>query len=242
MNRKLGVFLGILTAAVVIICIAYTLMIDSNGPEITFGKDVPVYKGDRNDAALLSNVKAIDTKDGDVSDSIYVDSVYVSTDGTRATATYVAMDSDHHVVKASQHLKCKGSVEKSELESTKKETGKEADTKKEEKPDTNKKEVSTQEKQPSQSGEEQQKSENPKAPVIRLNTSQVTIGVNDRFSYGEYIESITDDEDDYATLSRRLQLSGEYRKLSAGTYEIHYFVRDTDGNKSNDAVLTLIRQ
>lgn len=234
MNRKLEILLGILTAAAVVFCIAYTVTRDSGGPEITFGKEVPVYTGDKNDAALLSNVTAVDAKDGDVSDSIYVDSVFVSTDGTRATATYVAMDSDHHVTKASQHLKCKGSVEKSELESTKKESGK-ADN-------TNKKETPTQEGQASPSDEAQQEPENPKAPVIRLSTNQVTIGVSDRFPYSQYIDSITDDKDDYATLSRRLQLSGEYRKLAAGTYEIHYFVRDTDGNKSNDAVLTLIRQ
>lgn len=244
MNRKVGILLGVLTLFAVVFCIAYSATKDTKGPVITFGDQVPVYTGDKNDAMLLSNVTAIDSKDGDVSDSLFVDSVYVSTDGTRATATYVAMDSDHHVVKAYQHMKCKGAVEKSEFESAKKENEKTKEESK--KTDSGKSSTQTGETEKPEDSQKkedsQQEPADPKAPVISLNTNQVTIGVNDRFSYTSYIASMTDDEDDFATLSRRLRLTGDYQKYAAGTYEIHYLVSDTDGNKSNDVVLTLIRQ
>ena len=82
----------------------------------------------------------------------------------------------------------------------------------------------------------------PKAPVVKLNATEVTLGVSDDFSYNDYVESMTDDKDDSATLSRRLHLDGDYQSKKAGTYEITYSVTDTDGNRSNEATLTLVRK
>ena len=232
MKRTMGILLGIVVAAVVVVSVFFSAMKDDKGPEISFGDNVPVYQGPDNESVLLSNVTAKDDRDGDVTDSVYVDSVYVSTDGTRATVTYVAMDSKHNVTKASQKVEC-------EVQQDRTAQQREAGT-----PDETQTNEGTTEPaaENTDSTDHSQENQNPEAPVITLNASEVTIGVNDVFAYNDYIESITDDVDDFDTLSRRLHLDGDYDSNKAGTYEVHYSVVDTDGNASNDAVLTLIRQ
>ncbi|MBQ9887103.1 MAG: hypothetical protein IJM37_09630 [Lachnospiraceae bacterium] len=78
------------------------------------------------------------------------------------------------------------------------------------------------------------------APVITLTTHNVNIPVGTRFNYLNYIDDITDDKDDSETLNRRIRLDGGYDTGVAGTYEVIYFVVDTDGNRSNREVLTLV--
>jgi len=83
---------------------------DRTAPTIKFGDTLPVYKGNPSDKELLSNVTARDGRDGDVSSSLYVDTVRVTSDGSHATVTYVAMDKHNNVAKASQQITSQASA------------------------------------------------------------------------------------------------------------------------------------
>lgn len=230
MEKRWGILIGLLAAAAVVGCVFFAVIKDDKGPEITFGADVPVYQGNSGDESLLSNVKAEDGKDGDVTDTLYVDSVRVSEDGSRAKVTYVAVDKNNNVTRASQVLSCGSGAAVKEETTTEDTTAAEQGTE----------DVSTQPEENTKPVENEQT--DPKAPVIKLNATEVTLGVSDGFSYNDYVESMTDDKDDASTLSRRLHLDGDYQSKKAGTYEITYSVTDTDGNRSNEATLTLVRK
>ena len=234
MEKRWGILIGLFAAAAVAGCFFMGVLKDDHGPEITFGSELPVYQGNTTDPELLSNVKAVDNRDGDVTDTVYVDSVRISEDGSRAKVTYVAVDKSNNVTRASQDLSCNGTSQKNaDAQSSSAGDGGDETTQTE-----NNNINDTADKPVVDSAEP----ENPEAPVIKLNTDTVTLGVKDDFSYNDYVESMTDDKDDSASLSRRLHLDGDYQTKAAGTYEIIYSVRDSDGNQSNEAKLTLIRQ
>ena len=232
MEKRWGILIGLLAAAAVAGSVFFAVIKDDKGPEITFGADAPVYQGNSGDASLLSNVKAEDSRDGDVSDTLYVDSVSVTEDGARAMVTYVAVDKSNNVTRATQVLSCGGAAAQPDVSQPE-------DANNSAEPGT---EEGTQPEEDTQTQDEAAEPENPEAPVIKLNTTYVEIGVSEDFAYNAYVESMTDDKDDSATLSRRLHLNGDYQSKTAGTYEITYSVTDTDGNRSNDAKLTLVRK
>ena len=51
------------------------------------------------------------------------------------------------------------------------------------------------------------------------------------------MEEISDDADDRNSLFRNIQVEGEVDVSAEGTYELTYFVVDSDGNNSNAAQL-----
>lgn len=75
------------------------------------------------------------------------------------------------------------------------------------------------------------------APQIRLKTDAVTIPLNSKFSYMDYIASMTDDKDDQHTLTREVELDGSVDTSKAGDYTLTYTVRDSSGKMSNKATL-----
>ena len=234
MEKTYGFLIGLLAALAVVVCFYIGVVKDEHGPEITFGSELPVYKGDTADPELLSNVVAVDSRAGDVTDTVYVDCVRISQDGTRAKVTYVAVDKSNNVTRASQNLSCEGAAQQNTetQSSSADESGNDATQAANDNANESTDNPVADSTEP----------ENPEAPVIKLNTDTVTLVVKDKFSYIDYVESITDNKDDSAYLSRRLHLDGDYRTKAAGTYEIVYSVNDSDGNASNEAKLTLIRQ
>lgn len=122
MDKRWGILIGIITLATVIGCVFLCVITDNEAPQISFASNVPDYTGNPNDKQLLSNVTAMDKKDGDVSNTLYVDCVRVSEDGTRAKVTYVAMDRSNNVSRVSQILSCKKAEKKSTDSNAKKQT------------------------------------------------------------------------------------------------------------------------
>ena len=70
---------------------------DKNAPKITSNNDNFIYSDNTEMSAILNNVSAYDEEDGDVSDSIIIESINVSDD--KAVVVYVAKDSANHVAK-----------------------------------------------------------------------------------------------------------------------------------------------
>ena len=75
---------------------------DNTPPEIQFQDNKIVYTAGDSYDGLLDGVTATDNKDGDVTGSLVVESVYPNEDGQTATIVYVARDSHNNVGKANK--------------------------------------------------------------------------------------------------------------------------------------------
>ena len=78
---------------------------DSISPEIIFSEDaVEVYKDNMSEEDLLQGVTAKDDRDGDVTSSIVVDSVYCYKEEEKVAVTYVVQDNSYNVTKVVHEL------------------------------------------------------------------------------------------------------------------------------------------
>ena len=77
------------------------------------------------------------------------------------------------------------------------------------------------------------------SPKLYLREYETTVALNDSFGALSYIDTIEDDKDDYNTISRRIHVDGTVDVKRRGDYELTFYVVDTDGNHSNDALLTV---
>jgi len=87
---------------IVIFAIINYKITDRVGPVIVVGYNSN-YDEEKGDSSLLEGVNAYDSKDGDVSSSLIVESV-VRLDGNKVKVTYVAVDSSNNVSKAKKIL------------------------------------------------------------------------------------------------------------------------------------------
>ena len=72
---------------------------DTKAPEIEYGEAVPTYTAGSDYSGLLADVKAIDKKDDDVTDTLIVERIFPNADQQTATVLYVAKDTSNNVVK-----------------------------------------------------------------------------------------------------------------------------------------------
>lgn len=283
-----------MVALMAVLCIGLAALVvgirttsDHEGPEIIFEKDKDsVYEDGMDNEELLKGVKAKDDKDGDVSDTLTVESVYPKEDGKEVVVIFVAKDSSNNVTKEEFAM----STEKKDKDSKKSSDKKEKEDKEQEEtpdttPDTDAQtgngeqtdqgdtpadpadagaageipgvpESAETEPNPLEAGQPQDlaaKEEgakraqeekitklNPQDPKMYLTTYylQVPVGTNiDRLSY---ISDIQDDADATNELWRKIQIDGSLDVNTPGTYELTYFVVDSNGNSSNGAVLTIV--
>ena len=79
-------------------------------------------------------------------------------------------------------------------------------------------------------------------PRIYLTDYVVTVPVGTSVDRLSYVKEITDDADNVYDLWTKIQITGSLDTLTAGTYECTYYVIDSAGNTSNQAVLKFIVQ
>lgn len=231
---------------------------DRKGPEIICSDQaVTAYDPDMTDAQLLEGVKATDDKDGDVSDSLTVESVY-EVDDSNVVVTYVAKDSANNITKMKRNLstdpdKMKDSTkqdkpaeEAAEAEPTpvpveNVETGDTSlDTQSEDEALTPTPEASD---PASQAAAEQEKLADAmpaQSPRIYLSEYYVTASIGSSVNLLSYVKDIQDDKDNISELWRRIQINGQVNTAVAGTYTCTYYVVDSEGNMSNTAELTVV--
>lgn len=206
---------------------------------------------------------ATDNKDGDVTESLVVESVYPNEDGQTATIVYVARDSRNNVGKANKVVTYRAAADDQAATSDATEktaTDESADAQPSVTPeatdtptptpsvtpdagsDTEKASADTTSEEDS---EEDDSTDNlsAEAPRIKLSTNRVTIKKGESINRISYVESVTDDKDSKETLYKRIEISGDtFDKDTPGTYEQTYYIVDTDGNRSNEAKLTIVVQ
>ena len=242
--KKKGLFilLGLICIAVVGGSGALFITRDKTGPKIIVSEDRKIaYSTDSDKTVLLDGVTAIDEKDGDVSDSLRVESVRNNEDGS-LEVTYSAVDDSNNVTK----LTCK--VETLNQENSDEDAKEENTEASEENQEENQENTQQDEEdKEAQSQVDDSDSDTDAAiaalpegsPQLRLSTHQVDLQVGASFQYMDYIESISDDKDETNELYRKIYLTGEVNTSQAGNYEISYYVTDSDKNQSNIEKLTV---
>ena len=81
---------------------------------------------------------------------------------------------------------------------------------------------------------------NPQDPRFYLTTYYVEIAKGTQIDRLSYVKDIQDDKDASNELYRKIQITGNVDVNTPGTYELTYYVVDSNGNASNGAVLTIV--
>lgn len=216
---------------------------------------------------LLRGVEARDAVDGDVSNSLVVESFTVDHKKGTGTVVYAARDRRNNVAKMTRFLKApEGYTENSESQITEAE----AETEKEkhsfeethvessdvlagfsgnrttEQPKTELKEISSNTLTDTvtyteiETESEEIQETNPGAPKLTLTQKSVTLKKGDTFNPLAYVSVIEDDYDNIYALWQDIQISGEYDMTEEGTYTLYYYVIDSSGNMSNQAKFKIV--
>ena len=217
----LCVALGAGTAAVVVTA-------DRKGPEIELPADGDVTYEDGSDtASLLEGVTATDEKDGDVTDSLVIENIFPNDDHTSASVVYAAKDSHNNVSKATRRVNYKAAAEDTPAENESAPAAEEP-----QKNDTE----GTKNETDAQMEIEALPAESPK---LYLNTYEVTVEAGNNLDKTSYIKEMTDDADSQESLFNQIEIDGDVDTAVPGDYTLTYHVTDSDGNRSNAAVLTV---
>lgn len=248
-------------AVLVAAAFAVTASQDKTAPVITIEdkeKEITYKDGDDYEV-LLADVTAEDNRDGDVTDQIFIDKITVVSDGSRAIVQYAVIDEQNNVGTETRMVNYEGNgqaeqdVSQPETEEkAEEETQKTEDTEKE---DANAEEAASEETtEDNQDAQEQASAEEAQEentgeltpsgvnPAIRLTETSRSIRAGETFDVLSVIDQVVDDQDDAATLSRRIHADGEYNTSVPGTYTIRYYVMDTNNNTSNIEEFTLTVQ
>ncbi len=217
----LCVALGAGTAAVVVTD-------DRKGPEIELPADGDVtYEEGSDTAPLLEGVTATDEKDGDVTDSLVIENIFPNDDHTSASVVYAAKDSHNNVSKATRRVNYKAAAEDTPAEN---ESAPAAEEPQQNDAEGTKNETDAQmeiEALPAES------------PKLYLNTYEVTVEAGNDLDKTSYIKEMTDDADSQESLFNQIEIDGDVNTAVPGDYTLTYHVTDSDGNRSNAAVLTV---
>ena len=77
------------------------------------------------------------------------------------------------------------------------------------------------------------------SPKLYLNTYEVTVEAGNDLDKTSYIKEMTDDADSQESLFNQIEIDGDVDTAVPGDYTLTYHVTDSDGNRSNAAVLTV---
>lgn len=259
MKKLLTILLIITTLVFGVLCVYSRVSGDRVKPEITVPSGDLTYTKGQNSSQLLVGATAYDNKDGDITANIRIYDIAVIEDKNSALITYAVYDKAFNLGKATKVVryiaeesgngvtpitdsaKDDASAEKTpeSTEATTTETKAENVTTEK----AEEKTTATEAEKTTVAEVEKTTAENEKpvlgSPVIKLSADSVTIKAGEGFSAMDYVEDVTDDKDTRTELFRNVRMTGDYSTKNKGTYELSFYCIDSDGNRSNTAVLTL---
>ena len=176
---------------------------DSEAPMIEFSDEVPTYTAGTDFTSVLEDVKAIDDKDDDVSDSLMVEQIFPNDQAELATVVYVAKDKSNNVAKREREVKYVKSETQTETAFV--------------------------------------PAVVPGSPVVNLTQNTTAISIGAEFDPMTYVASLSDDKDSQDELLENLQIYGgeSVNTAQQGIYHVIYFVEDSEGKRSSEALLTV---
>ena len=244
---------------------------DRTGPEIRFAEDKnSVYELGTPKSELLEGVSAIDAKDGDVSDTLTIESVFARNE-EQVVVIYVAKDNSNNVTKAEFDMKTTapaiGVVQDVVSDEEEEAEAPEATENPEEGEENEASEEDEENKAPEEGGESASAEESGEpapaagpreqaeerelakiemlpegAPRFYLTTYYLEIPRGTSLDRLSFVRDIQDDSENQSDLFRRIQIDGDVDIYTPGNYELIYYVVDNDGNTSNQAVLSVVVQ
>ncbi len=266
MRRKMVILLAFICIILAGFVIGVRMKADRVGPEITFGEKDIAYREGMDEEKLLKDVKAVDAVDGDVTDTLTIESVY-PVDEQEAIAVYVAKDSKNNITKVKRKLAYKPAKEEEEEPEEEAEPSEAPEPTATPEPSPlptpspaeNSEALTptpeaTPEPTPIETVEEETPEERaareeqealaeempPQSPRIYLTDYIIHIGVGESIDRLSYVKEIQDDSDNISELWHYISINGEVDTNVPGTYELSYYVTDLSGNVSNTAVLQVI--
>ena len=232
MKKGLTVIMAVICLALAAVYVVINLAEDDQPPQIEIQEQDLTYTEGESWDVLLQGVTANDNRDGDVTDSLLVENVYPVPEAGVATVVYVARDDSNNIAKASRTVTYAAGDGTAAAPAAAAEDGQTASV-----PEATAAPTATPEPTPTEEAEEDLPEGSPR---ITLTTDEDTVEAGKSVNRIEYVESIEDDKDDENDLWRSIQIAGdELDTDTPGTYELIYYVIDSDGNRSNEARLTI---
>lgn len=212
----LGGFSVVLTVTAVV-CI---LLQDRTAPVISLeGKNTLTYTEGDSYEELLENMTAEDDKDGDVTDSLRVSNIYV-TSKDRAMVVYVAKDQANNIGKLKREVKYK-----------------EAEAALESLEDTEAENVEDTENPQADAADPAQSTPEKTGPKIIMLQKEATLKIGETLNIYRYIEKAVDENGN--DISRSMHMDGTYDMTKAGVYELQLYVVNAAGVRSETETFTL---
>lgn len=221
---------------------------DRTAPVITVSdKKMSYTAGDPYDQ-LLEGITATDNKDGDLTDEVFVDRV-VPTSKKKAVVYYGVMDKSNNVGTARKTVTYHGENNMgSDAEDIAPADNTDAEnaTQPDQSADQEQKDADKQQPDQQQADQPDATTDDLKAngekPAMSLTATSETIARGSNFNATSMVKDVVDDKDDRDTLFRQLHVDGTYDTTKSGTYELTYYVQDSDGNTSDPITFTLTVQ
>lgn len=226
-NKQLNMVLLCVCIALAIICCISAMKGRNEDPYFRVENTDLVYAEGMSDLVLLEGISAYDKEDGEISDKIVIRSKMKSAEAF--TVVYVVKDSNNNMATYTRiyQLNSEKETNISVEDETSPAESEETESMTEE---------SSQELEAESEIEASQEAEvsadiDPEAPVLVLNGNSAVISAGSNFNYWDYIASIGDNKDDTGYLSGQIVVSGYYDKNVPGTYELEFWLLDSDGNR-----------
>lgn len=215
---------------------------DRNGPEISVPQEEITYVAGTDTSALLNGVTAQDNRDGDVTDTVTIESIIPNADQTGASVVYVAKDSKNNVTKETRTIVYSTDANQAAAQAAAEQAA--ADQAAQDQA------AAEQVAQGDAAGESAQTTDDGaaqneaaiaalSAESPRFYLTQYSVEVERGADLNElsYVQEISDDKDSRDELYQGIQISGEVDTNTPGEYTLEYHVVDSDGNNSNVAQL-----
>ena len=200
---------------------------DRNGPEISVPQEEIAYVAGTDTSALLNGVTAQDNRDGDVTDTVTIESIIPNADQTGASVVYVAKDSKNNVTKETRTIVYSTDVDQAAAQAAAEQAA-QGDT-------------AGESAQTTDDGAAQNEAAiaalSAESPRFYLTQYSVELERGAELNELSYVQDITDDEDSREELYQGIRISGEVDTNTPGEYTLEYHVVDSDGNNSNAAQL-----
>ncbi|MBQ8857711.1 MAG: hypothetical protein IJ024_06160 [Lachnospiraceae bacterium] len=208
--------LAICSAVLIVLAAFGIFTADKTAPVISLeGKNILTYTEGESYDVLLEDVTAEDDKDGDVTDSLLVSNIYITSED-KAMVVYVAKDKSNNISKLKREVHYK-KTEVADLTEEAQETAGMG-------PQDNTTATATQEG-------------NLTAPKLTMIQNEATLKVGESFNLLRYIQGAVDV--DGSSLNRYIRAEGTYDMSQPGVYSIRLYATSPAGVTSNIETFTL---
>lgn len=214
--------------------VAGMVLQDRTAPVISLeGKNTLTYTEGDSYGELLKGMKAEDNKDGDVTESIRVSNIYV-TSTNRAMVIYVAKDHANNVGKLKREVRYQEAASVTDtIEDTEENSPEEA----QESAATNTTPAQNHAGAASQAQNTQGQTAAQNGPRIIMLQTEATLKIGETFNIYRYIERAVDENGN--DISRSMHVDGTYDMTRAGVYELKLYVINGAGVRSQTETFTL---